>query len=49
MTGFELASLHAQLAETVNAQLANWIAILSVYLGAGYLVAPASHFRPQSP
>ena len=39
MTAYELASLHAQIGQTINAQLANWLAILSVYLGAGYLVA----------
>ena len=39
MTAYELASLHAQLADNINAQLTNWLAILSVYLGAGYLVA----------
>lgn len=44
MTAYELASLHAQLGQTVNAQLANWLAILSVYLGAGYLVAHRMSF-----
>ena len=39
MTAYELASLHAQLGQTINAQLANWLAILSIYLGAGYLFA----------
>ncbi len=39
MTAYELASLHAQVGETINALLANWLAMLSLYLGAGYLVA----------
>jgi len=39
MTVYELASLHAQILQTANAQLANWLAVLTVYLGAGYIVA----------
>lgn len=39
MTAYELASLHAQILQTANAQLANWLAVLTVYLGAGYIVA----------
>lgn len=35
----EFVMLQAQLGETINAQLANWLTILSIYLGAGYLVA----------
>lgn len=35
----DFSMLYAQLGETINAQLANWLTILSIYLGAGYLVA----------
>ena len=39
MTAYEMASLHAQFADNLNAALGNWLAILTVYLGSGYLVA----------
>lgn len=39
MTAYELASLHAQVGQTVNALLSNFLAALSVYLGAGYFVS----------
>ena len=39
MSNYELASLYAQTGQTVNMQMANWLATLSVYLGAGYLVS----------
>lgn len=39
MTAYELASLHSQISDNLNAQLTNWLAILSVYLGAGFLIA----------
>ena len=39
MTAYELASLHAQIGDNVNAQLTNFLTLLSLYLGAGYLIA----------
>ena len=39
MTAYELASLHTQIGDNINAQLSNWLAIVSLYLGAGYLLA----------
>lgn len=39
MTAYELASLHTQIGDNMNAQLSNWLAIVSLYLGAGYLLA----------
>ena len=39
MTAYELASLHSQLGAQVNLMLQNFIAILSLYVGAGFLVA----------
>ena len=39
MTAYEMGSLHAQLGDNINAQFSNWLAILSLYLGAGYLIA----------
>jgi hypothetical protein len=39
MTAYELASLHAQISDNVNAQLTNFLTLLSLYLGAGYLIA----------
>lgn len=39
MTAYELVSLHTQIGDNMNAQLSNWLTILSLYLGAGYLLA----------
>lgn len=39
MTPYELASLHTQIGDNMNAQLSNWLTILSLYLGAGYLLS----------
>jgi hypothetical protein len=39
MTEYELASLFAQISQTLNAQLSNYLTVVSLYLGAGYLVA----------
>jgi hypothetical protein len=39
MTAYELAALYVQTSDNVAAQFTNWITILSLYLGAGYLVA----------
>jgi hypothetical protein len=39
MTEYELAALYAQMGDNVAAQFTNWVTILSIYLGAGYLVA----------
>lgn len=39
MTEFELASLHAQIGDNLAAALTNYLTIVSLYLGAGFLVA----------
>jgi hypothetical protein len=39
MTEYELASLFTAISQTLGAQLSNYLTVVSLYLGAGYLVA----------
>ena len=44
MTEYEMASLHSQISGNLGSQLTNFLTIVSLYLGAGYLVSHRMSF-----